>query len=261
MRWVEANGVALRYELGGHGAESVVLVHELGGALESWDETLPAFQRHFRTLRYDQRGCGLSEKIRGRITIEDVVSDIDGLLDALSISAPCHFVGCALGAGIALAFAARHPERVARLAISSPVTGSDPAIRTSMEQRAAAVEREGMRSIVTRALDASYPEVMRANRARYETFRARWLANDPCCYGAMSRMGAEMDLGQQLAGICCPTLVIAPTYDKNRTPSKVHAIACQIPGARYVEAESAHFMPVQSPELFAQHVVPFLREL
>ena len=44
MKWRDVNGVSLRYELSDAGAQTVVLVHELGGSLDSWDETLPAFQ-------------------------------------------------------------------------------------------------------------------------------------------------------------------------------------------------------------------------
>ena len=84
MKWIEVNGVGLRYELAGSGAQTVLLVHELGGSLESWDATLPAFQRHFRTLRYDQRGFGQSEKTSGTLALADVVADIAALLDALA---------------------------------------------------------------------------------------------------------------------------------------------------------------------------------
>ena len=43
MDWIEVNGVSLRYDLGGNGEETVILIHELGGSLESFDEVLPGF--------------------------------------------------------------------------------------------------------------------------------------------------------------------------------------------------------------------------
>ena len=64
MNWIEANGASLRYDLSGNGRETVVLPHEVGGCIESWDDAVPAFQREFRVLRYDQRGFGMSEKTR-----------------------------------------------------------------------------------------------------------------------------------------------------------------------------------------------------
>ncbi|HYQ07700.1 MAG TPA: alpha/beta fold hydrolase [Xanthobacteraceae bacterium] len=59
--FVDANGVSLHSALAGAG-RSVVLLHELGGTLNSWDGVVPRLAEHFRVLRYDQRGAGLSEK-------------------------------------------------------------------------------------------------------------------------------------------------------------------------------------------------------
>lgn len=259
MDWIEVNGVSLRYELAGSGAETVVLVHELGGCLESWDETLSAFQHEFRTLRYDQRGFGLSEKVSGTLALDDMVADIAALLDALAIKGPCHLVGSALGAGIAAAFAARHPARVARLVIQSLVTRSSPQFRTHMTERAAEVERSGMRPQASASLARSYPEVLRSNHARFEKYRLRWIANDPQGFAAINRMLLNMALDAELAKIACPTLAIGCVHDPLRTPAMVQALVPKIPGARYVEADSGHFMHVQSPSLFTELAIPFLR--
>jgi len=51
MDWIEANGASLRYDLSGSGPETVVLIHEVGGCIESWDEAHPAFRQQFRVLR------------------------------------------------------------------------------------------------------------------------------------------------------------------------------------------------------------------
>ncbi len=82
MPWIESNGASLRYELSGSGSETVVMVHEAGGCLESFDETLPAFEKDYRVLRYDQRGFGFSEKVL-ELDFAQVVADLAGLLDAL----------------------------------------------------------------------------------------------------------------------------------------------------------------------------------
>jgi len=259
MDWAEVNGVSLRYELAGSGAATVVFVHELGGTLESWDETLPAFQRHFRTLRYDQRGFGLSEKVSGTLALGDMVADIAALLDALAITGRCHVVGSAMGAGIAAAFTARHPSRTARLVAQSLVTHSSPRFREQMSARAAEVERSGMRAQAETSLARSYPENLRGNRARFERYRRRWIASDPRGFAAINRMLLEMDLDKELGKIACPTLAIGCVHDPLRTPEMVQELAKLIPDARYVEADSGHFMHVQSPELFAELAVPFLK--
>ena len=258
MDWIEVNGIGLRYELAGCGEETVVFVHELGGALESWDETLPAFQREFRTLRYDQRGFGLSEKVSGTLALDDMVADIAALLDALAIAGRCHVVGSALGAGIAGAFAARHPARVARLVAQSLVTGSSPQFRAQMAERAAEVERTGMRLQAVASLARSYPEQLRGDRARFERYRLRWIANDPRSFAAINRMLLDMNLDTELARIACPTLAIGCVHDPLRPPAVVKELAGRIAGAQFLEADSGHFMHVQSPDLFAALAVPFL---
>lgn len=266
MKWMDVNGVSLRYELSGNasaGTPAVVLIHELGGCLDSWDETLPAFQQHFRVLRYDQRGFGQSEKVSGTLKLSDMVADIAALLDALALSQPVHLVGSALGAGIAAAFAARHRLRMARLVVQSLVTRSNPATRPHMIARAAEVEKTGMRAQAQASLDRSYPEALRvgsANRARFETYRARWIGNDPHSFAAVNRMLLEMEVDAELAEINCPTLSIGCDHDVMRPPAMVEELTKLIPGARYANADSGHFMHAQTPELFAKMVVPFLRE-
>ena len=257
MKWIEVNGVGLRYELAGSGDKTVLLVHELGGSLESWDATLPAFQKSFRTLRYDQRGFGQSEKTSGTLALSDMTADIAALLDALAIR-NCHVVGSALGAGIAAAFAARQPSRVERLVVQSLVTKSSRTFRPQMIERANETERTGMRAQAQASLGRSYPEVLRGNRERFEQYRLRWIANDPQGFAAINRMLLDMDLDGELSAIKCPTLAIGCVHDPLRTPEMVKELAPRISGARYVEADSGHFMHVQSPELFTELVMPFL---
>ena len=259
MEWVETNGVVLRYELSGAGQTPLLLIHELGGSLEFWDALLPTFQQDFRVLRYDLRGFGMSEKVK-HLHIDDMIGDIAGLLDSLAITDPCHVIGPALGGGIALAFASRHPGHVNRLVVSSPATGVPPERRDQSLQRAELVERDGMRASVEQSLARSYPEQFRGDRKRFEQYQRRWIANDPEGFAAINRMLTEMDLTQQYSRITCPALVIGCTYDSIRPPHEVELIARQIPSAKYIEAASGHFMPHQTPELFLETVLPFLRE-
>ncbi|MFC7555088.1 alpha/beta fold hydrolase [Pseudoroseomonas wenyumeiae] len=107
---MEVNGVSLRYALEGEGPV-LVLVHEIGGSLESWNGVVPELARRFRVLRYDQRGAGGSEKPRQPFGLKTLVEDLDALLAALSLPAPFHLVGAAMGAAQAVMLAARRPCR------------------------------------------------------------------------------------------------------------------------------------------------------
>ena len=130
MDFIEANGVGLRCELSGGGDRTLVLVHEMGGSLESWDDVAPRFSKSRRILRYDTRGAGLSQKIRGELTLDTMADDIAALLDRLGIAGKVALAGVAVGGAIALHFAARYPER----------TSAAPARRPA-SQRSAAGQR------------------------------------------------------------------------------------------------------------------------
>src|SRR5688572_25141529 len=191
MPWIEANGASLRYELSGTGPETLVLVHEAGGCLESYADALPALEKAFRVLRYDQRGFGFSEKVR-ELDYAGVVADLAGLLDALNLTAPVHVAGCAMGSDFAVGFAARHPQRVAKLAIASPNIGSNSPRSQRTLDRAALVEREGVRAAMDASHALSYPENLRApDRGRFERYQARWACNTPASFSASARMMAD----------------------------------------------------------------------
>ena len=86
MNWIEVNGVGLRYELAGSGAQTVLLVHELGGSLDSWDATLPAFQNRAHagdhmvlSLDPGKQVCFEATQVfnQGRIGIHELLSGLE----------------------------------------------------------------------------------------------------------------------------------------------------------------------------------------
>ena len=259
MPWIEANGASLRYELSGAGPETLVLVHEAGGCLESFDDVLPALQKDFRVLRYDQRGFGFSEKVR-ELTFEGVVADLAGLLDALKITAPVNLAGCAMGADFSVGLAARHPARVAKLVIASPNIGHNGARSAGSIERAAVAEREGIRAVMNASHDRSYPENLRAlDRERFKRYQARWVCNTPASFKAQAIMMSTNDLTPDYAKVKAKTLVIGCKYDTLRSPEKAQSVAQALAGAKYIEAETGHFMHLETPQLFVDTVLPFFK--
>src|SRR2546429_321854 len=134
--WMDANGISIHFELAGEGP-SIVLLHEMGGTLASWDGIFLALSAQFRTLRYDQRGSGLSEKVRQAITTELLVDDLEAVLQESGLAAPYHFVTVAAATMQALIYMTRHPDRVASFAFCNPFTGADPSRAAALEERAA----------------------------------------------------------------------------------------------------------------------------
>lgn len=258
--WIEANGAALRYELAGTGRRTLVLVHEMGGSLESWDFVLPALAEHWRVLRYDTRGAGLSEKIRGPVAIETMAEDLKALLDGLAIAEPVALVGCAVGAAIALHFAARHPAQVTAVIAMAPATGIPPERRAATRAYADRIEKEGVRATTDEGLAGSYPVELRGDAAKFAAFRSRRIGNDPASYAAIYRMLAGLEMSGDFARIICPTLVIAGTRDRGRPPADGERVAGAIRNAKFRTLATGHFMAVQTPEPVADAIIGFLRE-
>jgi 3-oxoadipate enol-lactonase len=259
MDFIELDGVVLRYELTGKGDRTLVLVHEMGGSLESWDEVAPRLAESRRVLRYDTRGAGLSQKARGELSLDTMADDIAALLDALGIKGKVALAGIAVGGAIALHFAARHPTRASAVVAGSPATGITPERRAPALERLIKIEAAGMTFAVEDSMRNGYAEELRGDIKRFERFRARWLGNDPSSYAAVWRMLAGADIESELARLACPVLVIGGSLDRVRPPPTAQATANTIPGARYIELRTGHYMSVQTPDLISDCVDEFLR--
>jgi 3-oxoadipate enol-lactonase len=259
MDFIELDGVALRYELSGKGDRTLVLVHEMGGSLESWDEIVPRFAGSRRVLRYDTRGAGLSQKVRGELGLDTMAADIIALLDALGITGKVALAGVAVGGAIALHFAARYPERTSAVVVGSPATGIAPDRRAAALERVAQIEAAGMTLAVETSMLNGYAPELRGDLRRFERFLARWLGNDPGSYAAIWRMLAGADMQDELATLRCPVLVIGGSLDRVRPPPLAEAVAKAIPGARYIEVRTGHYMAVQTPDLISDCIDDFLK--
>jgi 2-hydroxy-6-oxo-octa-2,4-dienoate hydrolase len=118
---VLAAGVATNYLEAGTGAP-VVLVHGSGPgvtAYANWRLTIPALAGRLRVLAPDMAGFGFSEKT-GRYGLEAWSEQLVGFLDALGLER-VSLVGNSFGAGLAIAVASAHPERVDRLVLMGAV--------------------------------------------------------------------------------------------------------------------------------------------
>jgi 3-oxoadipate enol-lactonase len=257
MDFVEVNGTALRYELTGNGPSTLVLIHEMGGTLESWDLVLPLLSRGRKILRYDTRGAGLSQKVRAPLSIDTMADDLVALLDKVGITGKAALAGVAVGGAIALHMAVRHADRVAAVIASSPAVSIAADKHAGLLARIEKMEREGVQAVID-TLDNGYPAELRTDAAHFASFRARWLGGDPLSYGAIYRMLIATDLQPELSRIRCPVLLTAGALDRVRPPHLVEPVAQAIPGARYLTLQAAHYAPVQTPELYAQTVGEFL---
>ncbi|WP_159992455.1 alpha/beta fold hydrolase [Roseomonas sp. 18066] len=258
MPWIDVNGVALRYQDSGAGEIPLVLLHEMGGTLESWDFLVPLLPPRLRVLRLDLRGAGLSEKPVAPFTMEDLGQDVLALCDALGLVAPIVPMGCAVGGALALHLAARHPARMRAVIATSPATSVVAERKEALRARADELERRGARALTDAGLERGYPTVLRDDAARFALTRAQRMAADPQGFAGTMRMLADLDMEAELGRIACPALLLAGTHDQDRPPEGVRAVAARIPGAEFRELPSGHFMAIQTPALVAEAMLRFL---
>jgi len=245
--FIDANGVSLHYELAGARGRSVVLLHELGGTLNSWDAVAPRLAARYRVLRYDQRGSGLSEKVRQEFSNDMLVEDFEALAMAVGLDPPYHFVTVAAAATQALRFLEKHPGAVGTLVLCNPAPGVDATRATALDERAAFAMREGMRASLPTTLALSYPPNL-GERAAYQAYLGRYLGNDPVCFGFAFRALARTNMLHMLPQIRCPAMVVAGRHDSVRPHAGSAELAKKIPGARFELIEAGHFMPTQGPQ-------------
>jgi 3-oxoadipate enol-lactonase len=158
-QFVELPGTSIRYQLLGNGARTLVLLHELGTSLDTWDNVVDELATDNRVLRYDLRGFGLSGKIRGDMRMGDEVADLAGLLDALQIHGPVTLIGGDVGAGIALQFAAAHPDRAQAVLAISPATGAAPERRAPQTSADAASWAATLRMVTVTEWNDVWPRL------------------------------------------------------------------------------------------------------
>jgi 3-oxoadipate enol-lactonase len=249
--------ISLHYGVSGSGPRSLVLIHELAGTMESFDRVVPGLEADFRILRADQRGAGLSEKVRRPFGLDDLVADTLALLQTSGLAPPYYLAGIASGAAIAAAFALRHPNDVAALALCAPSLGTNPDRRHYLLERSALAASKGMRAIVDMVFEKTYPSHDRGDPETYGEHRARFLAIDPVCYAHANRMLAEVALEPLLGRIECPCLLLAGRHDQMRPPDQVRRYAGLFRHAELAVIDSGHIMVVQAPDAVAQAMRTF----
>jgi 3-oxoadipate enol-lactonase len=259
VRWIDANGISIHYQLEGDGP-SLVLLHEMGGTLDSWDGIFPALSRRFRTLRYDQRGSGLSEKVRTPITTELLVEDLEAVLQAIGLPSPYHFVAVAAATMQTLLYMTRHPDDIASFIFCNPFTGADASRVAALEERAALAERSGMRAAIAVTLDKSWPAELGEGSA-YQRYRGRYLAHDPVCFAALNRAIAQPNVAHLATEIRRPAMVVAGRFDQVRPPSASEQFARSVSGARFELIDAVHMMPAQAPSALLALIEDFLDQI
>jgi pimeloyl-ACP methyl ester carboxylesterase len=118
VRYVEVNGVRLRYVTAGEG-RPLVLLHTLRTQLDMFQKMIPELARHFRVYALDHPGHGYSDIPDVDYRAEFFVSSVAGFLERLDIK-DAVVAGESIGGSVALLLAARQNPRVQRVIAINP---------------------------------------------------------------------------------------------------------------------------------------------
>jgi pimeloyl-ACP methyl ester carboxylesterase len=226
----------LRCRIAGEpGSPAMVLLHGIGSGSGSWVHQLDAFGDHFRVIAWDAPGYGGSTPLAPDAPVAaDYADALLALLDALGI-ARCLLVAQSLGALMAGAFAARHPERLDGLVLISPARGYGLASETERASKLAArleaMDRLGPAGLAeARAANLLSPQ---ASAEALSLVRDTMARLDPSGHAQAARLLAHGRLAEDAARYAGPVLVLCGSADRVTLPADCEDLAAAFPAARY----------------------------
>jgi 3-oxoadipate enol-lactonase len=240
-------------------APVVMLSHSLGSNLHMWDPQMAALEGRFRVLRYDTRGHGGSDVPEGAYTLEQLVADAAGLLDALDIE-KVHFVGLSMGGMIAQGFALSHSERLGRLVLCDTSAFMPPEAQSIIQDRIDTVRKEGVSALVDSTLARWFTaDYMSKKGPGIETIRNIFLSSSPAGYIGCTEAIRRLNYLGDLARIQRPTLIMVGENDPGTPVAASQAIHERIAGSKLVILPSAsHLGNIEQARLFNSALTAFL---
>lgn len=234
-----------------------------------WKHWIQFFSTHCRFVRYDERGCGMSDWQGGALSLDQWAADLHSIIDAANPAGPVTLLGISQGAATCIHYAIRHPERVAGLilyggyahgALKRGEPGAESAYRAMVELARVAWGKDNptFRQVFTsRFIPGGSQEQL------------RWF-NDLCLktttgeiVASLFEARAVVDIAESLAEVRAPTLVLHARNDEVIPISEGRLLASGIPGAEFVELDSRnHILLEHEPawKRFREAVLSFLQQ-
>lgn len=258
--------MTIAWEARGEG-EPVLFIQGAGVPRTGWNPQVDGLSSRFHCATFDNRGVGESGSVKAAFTVDEWRADAIAVMDALGWQS-AHVVGHSLGGLVAQSLALDARARVKSLTLMCTFTHGAEASRF-----APWIVWTGLRTYVgTRSMRrAAFLEILlspaeRAAQTSLDDYAASLVSlfgrdlADPASI-AMKQLSATAKFDRRpdlaaLAGI--PTLVLSGAHDRLALPAFGRALAEAIPGARYVERDAAHGLPITRAEetnvLLAEHI-------
>jgi pimeloyl-ACP methyl ester carboxylesterase/DNA-binding winged helix-turn-helix (wHTH) protein len=269
-----ADGVRIAYATSGSGAPLVKTANWLTHLEHDWESPvwrhwLRELSRSHRLVRYDERGCGLSDRDVQDVSFDSWIRDLETIVEAAGLERFPLF-GMSQGCAVAVAYAARHPERVSRMVLYGGYAQGRFARAKTRE------EREEAEAII-RVMPYGWARDNPAFRQFFASIflpggtpeQMSWfsdlqrLTTTPPNAVRLRTTSANIDVVDLAKQVAAPTLVLHATGDAAVPFEQGRELATLIPGARLVPLDSRnHILLEEEPawSRFQQEIRTFLHE-
>jgi pimeloyl-ACP methyl ester carboxylesterase/DNA-binding CsgD family transcriptional regulator len=231
---------------------------ELDWESSVWRPWLRELSRDHTFLRYDARGCGLSDREVTELSLEAWVRDLEAVAGAAGFER-FPLLGLSQGTAIAIAYAARHPERVSHLILHgafargrlrrdpSPQEREDAEAQIKLAELGWGKDDPAYRQFfTTQFIPDSTPEQQRWwNELERATI-------SPVNAARFMRAFNDIDVTELARQVACPTLVTHSKADARIPFEEGRRVAGLIPGARFVPVESRNHVLLEHEPAWAQ---------
>jgi pimeloyl-ACP methyl ester carboxylesterase len=250
-----SDGVKLAYAVSGEGPP-LVLSASWFTHLENqwrsvvWQSWLAALSREYTVVRYDSRGCGLSDRHLENVTFDTWIQDFECVVDAVGFE-QFSVLGTCLGGPIAMEYAARHPERVARLVLyGTPLRGRLRRTDRPKEVEKAKLLLDSLRlgwGPENHAFVQVWASMFQPG-GTFEHMRS-WCSQQ--CVAASAETAAhllpifwDLDMSSTVRRIRCPGLVAHAERDRVVPVEEARALAGLLADCRFVLLDSENHIPL-----------------
>jgi pimeloyl-ACP methyl ester carboxylesterase/DNA-binding CsgD family transcriptional regulator len=251
IRFTEApDGVRIAYAVAGLGLPLVKAAHwlshlEFEWRSPLWRSWLQGMANRWTLIRYDERGCGLSDRQAEGFSFDDWVRDLESVVDACGLERFA-LVGMSQGGPIAIAYANKHPGRVSHLVLYGTYLRGRPKWFGSAEPEKESETLIRLIELGWGRAGSPYAEVFASlflrqpdTEQRRQFTELQRLSASPATAAAIVRGFDAIDVTDMARALSVPTLVLHARDDARVPFEEGRRAASVIPGACLVALDGA----------------------
>lgn len=253
---IKANGITIHFEDHGAGDQTLVFLHYWGGTSRTWDNVIKALKSEVRSVAFDARGWGKSDRPDSGYDIVSMADDVQGAIAALKLKKYV-LVGHSMGGKVAQLLASRQPAGLTGLVLVAPSPAQGKSLPGDI--------REGMKGAYSVAestawtIDNVLAELPLSQALRRQVIEdsvgGATAAKHYWPAGAISE-----DISADLGRINVPVLVIGGEKDKVDSVELLENVVIpSLPGAQLTVIPGVgHLSPLETPGEVASRIDTFL---